>query len=96
MTLRRRLSWLVIATTSTVVVSFVIPLCLLVRNLAEERAVSATDQEARNIAIVVASTNGRYRQTGAQLPEPRRARGPGQRSPLARRSDAGRCGRHAR
>ncbi len=68
MTLRRRLSWLVIATTSTVVVSFVIPLCLLVRNLAEERAVSATDQEARNIAIVVASTNGRYRQMERNFP----------------------------
>ena len=68
MTLRRRLSWLVIATTSTVVVSFVIPLCLLVRNLAEERAVSTTDQEARNIAIAVASSRGRYRQLERNFP----------------------------
>jgi signal transduction histidine kinase len=52
--MRRRISWLVIATTSTVVVSFVIPLCLLVRTLAEDRAMAAADQEARNVAILVA------------------------------------------
>lgn len=52
--MRRRISWLVLATTSTVVVSFVIPLCLLVRTLAEDRAMSAVDQEARNVAILVA------------------------------------------
>lgn len=52
--MRRRISWLVIATTSTVVVSFVIPLCLLVRTLAEDRAMAAADQEARSIAILVA------------------------------------------
>ena len=56
--MRRRISWLVLATTSTVVVSFVIPLCLLVRNLAEERAMAAVDQEARNVAIVVAGLVG--------------------------------------
>ena len=52
--MRRRISWLVLATTSTVVVSFVIPLCLLVRTLAEDRAMAAADQEARNVAILVA------------------------------------------
>src|SRR5687767_5021797 len=52
--MRQRISWLVVATTSTVVVSFVIPLCLLVRTLAEDRAMAAADQEARNVAIVVA------------------------------------------
>ena len=52
--MRRRISWLVIATTSTIVVSFVIPLCLLVRTLAEDRAMAAADQEARNVAILVA------------------------------------------
>lgn len=52
--MRRRISWLVVATTSTVVVSFVIPLCLLVRNLAEERAMAAADQEARNVAMEMA------------------------------------------
>lgn len=53
--MRRRISWLVMATTSSVVVSFVIPLCLLVRTLAEDRAMAAADQEARNVAILVAS-----------------------------------------
>lgn len=52
--MRRRISWLVVATTSTVVVSFVIPLCLLVRTLAEDRAMATADQEARNVAILVA------------------------------------------
>ncbi|MEZ5194380.1 MAG: HAMP domain-containing protein, partial [Nocardioides sp.] len=52
--MRRRISWLVALTTSTVVVSFVIPLCLLVRSMVEERARAGADQEARNIAILVA------------------------------------------
>jgi len=52
--MRRRISWLVVATTSTVVVSFVIPLCLLVRTLAEDRAMATADQEAHNVAILVA------------------------------------------
>jgi signal transduction histidine kinase len=56
--MRRRISWLVITTTSAVVVSFVIPLCLLVRTLAEDRATAAADQEARNVAILVASLSG--------------------------------------
>ncbi len=52
--MRRRISWLVLATTSTVVVSFVIPLCLLVRTLAEDRGLATADQEARNVAGLVA------------------------------------------
>ncbi len=52
--MRRRISWLVVATTSAVIVSFVIPLCLLVRTLAEDRGMAAADQEARNVAILVA------------------------------------------
>ena len=52
--MRRRISWLVLATTSTIVVAFVIPLCLLVRTMAEDRAMTAADQEARNVAILLA------------------------------------------
>jgi signal transduction histidine kinase len=52
--MQRRISWLVLATTSTIVVAFVIPLCLLVRTMAEDRAMSAADQAARNVATVVA------------------------------------------
>ena len=51
--MRRRISWLVVATTSTVVACFVIPLCLLVRTLAEDRAMAAADQEARSVAMLV-------------------------------------------
>ena len=51
--MRRRISWLVLATTSVVVVSFVVPLCLLVRTIAQDRAMAAADQEARNVAILV-------------------------------------------
>jgi signal transduction histidine kinase len=50
--MRRRIAWLVVATTSTVVASFVIPLCLLVQTLAEDRAMATADQEARNVAIL--------------------------------------------
>lgn len=52
--MRTRISLLVLATTSAVVVSFVIPLCLLVLTRAEDRAMDAADQEARNVAILVA------------------------------------------
>ncbi len=52
--MRSRITWLVVAATSTMVVSFVVPLCLLVRTLAEDRAMAAADQEARNVAILVA------------------------------------------
>ena len=52
--MRRRISWLVVVTTSAVVAAFVIPLCLLVRTLAEDRAMAAADQEARSVAILVA------------------------------------------
>ncbi|MEO7059805.1 MAG: HAMP domain-containing sensor histidine kinase [Lapillicoccus sp.] len=51
--MRQRISWLVAATTSAVIVAFVIPLCLLVRTLAEDRAVVATNQVAQNVAVIV-------------------------------------------
>jgi signal transduction histidine kinase len=52
--MRRRISWLVLVATSAVVASFVIPLCLLVRTLAEDRAMAAVDQQAGNVAVLVA------------------------------------------
>ncbi len=51
--MRRQISWLVVATSSTIVVCFVIPLCLLVRVLAVDRATAAADQEAREVAFLV-------------------------------------------
>jgi signal transduction histidine kinase len=51
--MRRQIGWLMASTTSAVVLAFVIPLCLLVRTLAEDRAVATADQEARNVAVLV-------------------------------------------
>lgn len=53
--MRRRIGLLVAATTSAVVLAFVVPLCLLVRNMAEDRTMADADEEARNIAILVSS-----------------------------------------
>lgn len=52
--MRRRISLLVAATTSAVVLAFVIPLGLLVRTLADDRAVASASQEATSVAVVVA------------------------------------------
>ena len=56
--MRSRIARLVLATTSAVVISFVVPLCLLVRTLAEDRAMAAADQAARNAAILVSTLDG--------------------------------------
>jgi len=56
--MRSRISWLVLATTSAIVMAFVIPLCLLVRTLAADRAMSAADQAARNVALVMTTVPG--------------------------------------
>ncbi len=55
--MRRRITVLVAATTSAVVVAFIVPLCLLVLNLAEGRAVNAAQQEAQTAAILLASVS---------------------------------------
>jgi signal transduction histidine kinase len=55
--MRRRISWLVAATTSAVVLAFVIPLCLLVRTVAEDRALAAGNDESQGIAILIAGLN---------------------------------------
>jgi signal transduction histidine kinase len=53
-----RVGWLVAATTSAVILAFVVPLCLLVRELAQDRAMAAAEQEARNVAILVSQLQG--------------------------------------
>jgi signal transduction histidine kinase len=53
--MRRRISWLVAATTSAVVLAFVVPLCLLVLTVAEDRAVSAAQTEAGAVSTVVSA-----------------------------------------
>src|SRR6478735_9571243 len=52
--MRRQIAWLVVATTSAVVLAFVIPLGLLVRTLAEDRALASAQQEAQSISALVA------------------------------------------
>lgn len=56
--MRRRIAFLVAATTSAIVLAFVLPLAILVRDLAEDRARAAADTEARNVAILVSSLTG--------------------------------------
>ena len=51
--MRRRISWLVVATTSAVILAFVIPLCLLVQSATADRSMAAADQEARAVALLV-------------------------------------------
>lgn len=56
--MRRRIGWLVAATTSAVILGFVIPLCLLVQTLAHERAVSTAHDDADDVALVVSGLHG--------------------------------------
>jgi signal transduction histidine kinase len=51
--MRRRIAWLVAATTSAVVLAFVIPLGLLVRTLAEDRALAGASQDVQQVATVL-------------------------------------------
>jgi signal transduction histidine kinase len=52
--MRRQLVWLSAATTSLVLVAFLLPLAYLVRSLAEDRAVAAALQEAQSLAVLAA------------------------------------------
>lgn len=56
--MRRRIGWLVVATTSAVILGFVIPLCLLVQTLAHERAVSTARDDADDVALIVSGLHG--------------------------------------
>ncbi|MQA98428.1 MAG: HAMP domain-containing protein [Streptosporangiales bacterium] len=53
--MRRRLALLVAATASLVLVAFLVPLALLVRNVAADRAINAATLEAQSLAAVVAT-----------------------------------------
>lgn len=55
--LRARITWLAAALVAGVVSSFVIPLCLLVRTMAEDRAVSQTRSDAQSVAMIVAGVD---------------------------------------
>lgn len=53
-TMRRKIALLVAATTSAVIIAFLIPLGMLVRTLAEDRAIAGASQEAQGVATLVA------------------------------------------
>lgn len=53
--MRRQVSLLVAVISTAIVVSFVIPLLLLVRTLAEDRGMAAASQQANTIAVLVSS-----------------------------------------
>jgi signal transduction histidine kinase len=52
---RRQIVWLVAATTSVVVLAFVIPLALLIQNFAVGRAMAGAEAEAQGAELLVAS-----------------------------------------
>lgn len=51
----RRIALLVAATTSAVVVAFIVPLCFLVANLAADRATTRAREQAQSVATLVAT-----------------------------------------
>lgn len=55
--MRRRLALLAAATTSLVLVAFLVPLALLVRTVAADRAVNAATLQAQSLTSVVATTD---------------------------------------
>ena len=66
--MRSRITLLVAATSSAIVVAFVIPLCLLVRLMAEDRAISYARDQAQSVAGVVATvTDPRERRATVDL-----------------------------
>src|SRR5438270_12960969 len=52
--MRRNLALLVLATTSAVVIGVLLPLAVLIRQLAVDRATAAAGQDARSIAVATA------------------------------------------
>lgn len=55
--MRKRLALLVAATTSLVLIAFLVPLALLVQTVAADRAVNAATLQAQSLVSVVASSN---------------------------------------
>ena len=51
--MRRRITLLVALISTALLISFLVPLALLVRTLAEDRGMAMVDQTARNVAILV-------------------------------------------
>ena len=97
--MRRRLVLLVVATTSLVVVAFLIPLALLVRSSAADRAISGAAVDIQALAPVVAAGDATAlraavaagpRKVTVFLPDGRLVGAPAPRSPAVVRAMAGR------
>jgi signal transduction histidine kinase len=56
-TMRARIALLVATTTSAVIIAFLIPLGMLVRTLAQDRAIAGASQEAQAVATLVAGVH---------------------------------------
>ena len=56
--MRRQIIWLVAATTSVVVLAFVIPLALLIQSFARVGAMAAAQQEAQGAELLITSLHG--------------------------------------
>jgi len=48
---------LVVATSSAIVLAFVVPLALLLRNVAEDRAITAATQEAQGLSVLASAVS---------------------------------------
>jgi signal transduction histidine kinase len=57
--MRRRLALLVLAVTAMVTIAFLLPLAVVVRVVARDRALSAADQESRTLAGLMAAISSR-------------------------------------
>jgi len=55
----RRIAWLVAATTSAVVLAFIVPLCVLYANIANDKATARAREQAQSVATLVAALDDR-------------------------------------
>lgn len=59
--MRARITWLVVAVASAVIMSFVIPLCLLVRTMTLDRVDATARSQAQSLAVIVATVDDPHR-----------------------------------
>ncbi|MFD9737922.1 sensor histidine kinase [Umezawaea sp. NPDC059074] len=69
--MRRRVLLLVGATTSLVLIAFLLPLALLIRDVAADRAVQAATVRAQSLSALVATTDSRALSLSVQQVDPR-------------------------
>ncbi len=72
--MRLRIIALVVATTSLVLVSFLVPLALVLRTLAADHAVSTAQVEAQSVTPLVTTLDDRHLELTVDRSTPRTAR----------------------